>query len=105
MKAGFEHVADFVMSGDVSGAGKLHHLLIKKFAPNKDKVHPLKDDGRNYNPNVNYFENLPLKIKPILYLLCRAARFYITHGYNHHKLMKHFMIIFVVRSSLQKNAT
>jgi hypothetical protein len=29
MKAGFEHVADFVMSGNVSGAGKLHHLLIK----------------------------------------------------------------------------
>ncbi len=32
MKAGFEHVADFIMSGDVSGAGKPHHLLIKKFA-------------------------------------------------------------------------
>lgn len=29
MKAGFNHVCDFVMSGDVSGAGKLHHLLIK----------------------------------------------------------------------------
>jgi RimJ/RimL family protein N-acetyltransferase len=29
MKAGFEHVGDFVMSGDVSGAGKPHHLLIK----------------------------------------------------------------------------
>ncbi|HQY22392.1 MAG TPA: GNAT family N-acetyltransferase [Gammaproteobacteria bacterium] len=32
MKAGFEHVADFIMSGEVSGAGKPHHLLIKKFA-------------------------------------------------------------------------
>ena len=31
MKAGFEHIADFVMSGDVSGAGKPHHLLIKRF--------------------------------------------------------------------------
>lgn len=31
MKAGFEHVADFMMEGDCSGAGKLHHLLIKKF--------------------------------------------------------------------------
>lgn len=33
MKAGFEYVGDFVMSDDVSGAGKLHHLLIKRFAP------------------------------------------------------------------------
>jgi hypothetical protein len=31
MKAGFEHVADFVMSGNVSGAGKPHHLLIRRF--------------------------------------------------------------------------
>ncbi|CEG58267.1 TPA: acetyltransferase [Legionella pneumophila] len=31
MKAGFDHIADFVMSGDVSGAGKEHHLLIKRF--------------------------------------------------------------------------
>jgi RimJ/RimL family protein N-acetyltransferase len=31
MKAGFEHVCDFVMQGDVSGAGKLHHLLVRKF--------------------------------------------------------------------------
>ncbi|CCD04691.1 TPA: GNAT family N-acetyltransferase [Legionella pneumophila] len=30
IKAGFEYVADFLMSGDVSGAGKLHHLLIKR---------------------------------------------------------------------------
>lgn len=33
MKAGFEHVADFVMSGNVSGAGKPHHLLIRRFWP------------------------------------------------------------------------
>ncbi len=33
MKAGFEHIADFVMGGDCSGAGKLHHLLIKYFVP------------------------------------------------------------------------
>lgn len=29
MNAGFEYIGDFIMSGDVSGAGKLHHLLIK----------------------------------------------------------------------------
>ena len=34
MKAGFEHITDFVMSGDCSGAGKPHHLLIKRFVPN-----------------------------------------------------------------------
>jgi len=33
IKAGFEHVTDFVMYGDMSGAGKLHHLLIKRFVP------------------------------------------------------------------------
>ena len=33
MKAGFKHMCDFMMEGDVSGAGKLHHLLIKKFEP------------------------------------------------------------------------
>lgn len=33
MKAGFKHVCDFMMEGDVSGAGKVHHLLIRKFAP------------------------------------------------------------------------
>ena len=31
IKAGFEYITDFIMSGDVSGTGKLHHLLIKKF--------------------------------------------------------------------------
>lgn len=32
-KAGFKHIADFVMGGDCSGSGKPDHLLIKKFAP------------------------------------------------------------------------
>ncbi|MFI4955703.1 MAG: GNAT family N-acetyltransferase [Gammaproteobacteria bacterium] len=30
MKAGFEHVCDFVMGGEVSGRGKMHHLLVKR---------------------------------------------------------------------------
>jgi len=34
IKAGFEYIADFIMVGQVSGAGKSHHLLIKKFPPN-----------------------------------------------------------------------
>lgn len=33
MKAGFEYVCDFLMEGDVSGAGQIHHLLIKRFGP------------------------------------------------------------------------
>lgn len=33
MKAGFEHVCDFIMQGDCSSTGSPHHLLIKKFAP------------------------------------------------------------------------
>jgi RimJ/RimL family protein N-acetyltransferase len=33
MQAGFEHVCDFMMKGDVSGAGKIHHLLVRKFDP------------------------------------------------------------------------
>lgn len=33
MKAGFKHVCDFIMEGSVSGAGKVHHLLLKKFDP------------------------------------------------------------------------
>jgi predicted acetyltransferase/RimJ/RimL family protein N-acetyltransferase len=32
-KAGFKHIADFVMGGDCSDSGKPHHLLIKKFEP------------------------------------------------------------------------
>jgi RimJ/RimL family protein N-acetyltransferase len=33
MKAGFEHVCDFRMEQDVSGIGKMHHLLVKRFEP------------------------------------------------------------------------
>lgn len=33
MQAGFEYIADFVMSGDVSAVGKTHHLL-KRTVPN-----------------------------------------------------------------------
>lgn len=33
MKAGFQHLCDFMMAGDVSGTGKMHHLLVKKFEP------------------------------------------------------------------------
>lgn len=32
-KAGFEYIADFVMEGDCSGAGKLHYLLVRRFMP------------------------------------------------------------------------
>lgn len=42
MKAGFKHVCDFMMEGDVSGAGKLHHLLIKKFEPKISIIHAFK---------------------------------------------------------------
>jgi thiamine kinase-like enzyme/RimJ/RimL family protein N-acetyltransferase len=39
MKAGFEHIADFIMGGDCSGAGKPHHLLIKRFlSANKNHI-------------------------------------------------------------------
>lgn len=31
-KAGFVHVGDFVMTGNCSGSGKLHHLLVKSFS-------------------------------------------------------------------------
>ncbi len=30
-QAGFKHVGDFMMEGNCSGNGKLHHLLIRKF--------------------------------------------------------------------------
>lgn len=39
MKAGFEHVCDFMMEGDCSGSGKLHHLLIKNFEPTISVIH------------------------------------------------------------------
>ncbi len=38
-KAGFTYIADFIMEGQVSGAGKKHHLLIKKF-PITPRVEP-----------------------------------------------------------------
>lgn len=44
MKAGFDHIADFVMSGDVSGAGKEHHLLIKRFLPQVKLIPATLDD-------------------------------------------------------------
>ncbi|MBS0236780.1 MAG: GNAT family N-acetyltransferase [Proteobacteria bacterium] len=31
MKAGFEYVDDFLMQGDCSGTGEMHHLLIKRY--------------------------------------------------------------------------
>lgn len=46
MKAGFKHIDDFVMGGDCSGAGKLHHLLIKEFAW-KSYSHNLRGDVGN----------------------------------------------------------
>jgi RimJ/RimL family protein N-acetyltransferase len=30
-KAGFKYIGDFIMNGSSSGAGKIHHLLIKKY--------------------------------------------------------------------------
>lgn len=44
MKAGFEHVCDFIMEGCVSGAGKLHNLLVKKFEPMISIIKATKDD-------------------------------------------------------------
>ena len=44
MKAGFKHVCDFMMEGDVSGAGKVHHLLVKKFAPKVSIIKATIDD-------------------------------------------------------------
>jgi predicted acetyltransferase/RimJ/RimL family protein N-acetyltransferase len=44
MKAGFNHVCDFMMEGNVSGAGQLHHLLIRKFDPKISIVKALQDD-------------------------------------------------------------
>lgn len=45
LKAGFEHVVDFTMQGEVSGKGKLHHLLVKKFKP---EVMLIKASMENY---------------------------------------------------------
>jgi len=44
MKAGFKHVCDFIMEGDVSGAGKVHHLLLRKFEPTVSIIHATLDD-------------------------------------------------------------
>lgn len=44
MKAGFEHVCDFMMEGDVSGAGKVHHLLLRKFEPMVSIIQATMDD-------------------------------------------------------------
>lgn len=44
MKAGFKHVCDFMMEGDVSGAGKIHHLLVKKFVPKVSIIKATIDD-------------------------------------------------------------
>lgn len=42
-QAGFEHVGDFVMQGDVSGAGKLHNLLVKTFDLAKSSAMPVNE--------------------------------------------------------------
>jgi predicted acetyltransferase/RimJ/RimL family protein N-acetyltransferase len=44
MKAGFKHVCDFMMEGDVSGAGKIHHLLLRKFEPKISIINATLDD-------------------------------------------------------------
>jgi predicted acetyltransferase len=44
MKAGFKHVCDFIMEGDVSGAGKVHNLLLRKFEPTVSIIQATMDD-------------------------------------------------------------
>lgn len=44
MKAGFDYVGDFVMEGATSGAGKAHHLLVKKYLPEVQLVEATLDD-------------------------------------------------------------
>ena len=44
MKAGFKHACDFMMEGDVSGAGKVHHLLTRKFEPTISILEATMDD-------------------------------------------------------------
>lgn len=44
MKAGFKHVCDFMMEGNVSGAGKVHHLLLRKFEPRISIINATLDD-------------------------------------------------------------
>lgn len=47
MKAGFEHIADFMMTGTVSGAGKPHHLLVKRFQPTYSLFEKVLSQGLN----------------------------------------------------------
>jgi predicted acetyltransferase len=44
MKAGFKYMCDFMMEGDVSGAGKVHHLLLRKFEPTVSIIQATMDD-------------------------------------------------------------
>lgn len=44
MKAGFKHACDFMMEGDVSGAGKVHHLLCRKLDPTISIIKATMDD-------------------------------------------------------------
>lgn len=44
MKAGFKHACDFMMESDISGAGKIHHLLVKKFDPKISIIKATMDD-------------------------------------------------------------
>lgn len=55
MKAGFDHIADFVMNGDCSGAGKLHHLLIKKLLPKIDVVQASKEDYQSVQKMTKFY--------------------------------------------------
>lgn len=43
-KAGFLHMGDFMMEGDVSSKGKMHHLFVRKFAPHVSIVAATIDD-------------------------------------------------------------
>lgn len=44
MNAGFKHVYDFMMEGNISGAGKLHHFLLKKIEPKISIINATMDD-------------------------------------------------------------
>lgn len=92
MKAGFEHVTDFIMGGNCSGAGKLHHLLIKRFSPKLELV-VVQESDYTFLVNLSQlfiyelsrfgypFEMLPNgifkrgKLKKYLYEETRSARF------------------------------
>lgn len=53
-KAGFAYIDDFVMAGDCSGAGKLHHLLIKKYLP-KVEIEPVDISAHSMIQNMARF--------------------------------------------------